>query len=97
MRLVVYNLLGLPAPDTVIFLDMPPEYAEQLMQKREGEEDIHEKDKGYLKQCHSAACALAKKYAWIRISCVENQKIKTIDEIHAEIYREISGVMTEGK
>jgi len=92
-----YNLLGLPKPDAVIFLDMPPEYAERLMQKREGEEDIHEKDKGYMKRCYDSATSLAKKYSWKRISCVENERIKTIDEIHEEIYKVISEVMTEGK
>lgn len=92
-----YNLLKLPEPDDVIFLDMPPEYAESLMQKRVGEEDIHEKDKEYLKKCYNAATGLARKYSWHRISCVENQKIRTIDEIHAEIYNRISGVLAEGK
>ena len=92
-----YNLLKLPEPDDVIFLDMPPEYAESLMQKRVGEEDIHEKDKEYLKKCYNAATGLARKYSWHRIPCVKNQKIRTIDEIHAEIYKIISGVLAEGK
>lgn len=93
-----YNLLGLPQPDAVIFLDMPPECAERLMQKREGEsEDIHERDKGYLKKCYLSATALAKKYSWLRIACAENQNIKTIEEIHTEIYDKISSVLTEGK
>ncbi|MBQ6901510.1 MAG: thymidylate kinase [Oscillospiraceae bacterium] len=92
-----YRLLGLPEPSAVIFLDMPPEHAESLMRKREGEEDIHEKDKEYLKTCYASATALAAKYSWKRISCTENQRIKTIDEIHAEIFKTVSDVLTEGK
>jgi len=92
-----YRLLGLPQPDAVIFLDMPPEFAESLMKRREGDEDIHEKDKGYLKKCYNAACSLAEKYDWKRISCVKNEKIRTIEDIHAEIYDKVSGVLTEGK
>lgn len=92
-----YNLLALPKPDAVIFLDMPPECAEKLMQSREGEEDIHERDKEYLRKCYSSALALSKKYSWLRISCAENENIKTIEEIHAEIFKAVSRVLTEGE
>ncbi len=88
-----YNLLGLPEPDAVIFLDMPPECARRLMQARDESEDIHERDKAYLEKCYASACSLAKEYSWQRISCAENQKIKTIDEIHAEIYETIRRVL----
>lgn len=92
-----YNLLGLPSPDAVIFLDMPPECAEQLMKKREESEDIHEKDKSYLATCYKSAVELSEKYSWKRISCAEGQRIKKIEEIHSEIYRMISDVLSEGK
>lgn len=91
-----YNLIGLPEPDAVIFLDMPPSCAERLMSRREGGEDIHEKDKNYLKTCYRAACALADKYSWKRILCAENENIKSIEEIHAEIFDTVSRVLTEG-
>ena len=58
-----YNLLGLPAPTEVIFLDMPPESAEKLMKKREETEDIHERDKGYMKACYDSAKSLSEKYS----------------------------------
>ena len=92
-----YNLLGLPSPDAVIFLDMPPECAEQLMKKREESEDIHEKDKAYLAKCYASAVELSEKYSWKRISCTEKQRIKTIEEIHSEIYTLVSEVLSEGK
>ncbi|MBQ6846007.1 MAG: thymidylate kinase [Oscillospiraceae bacterium] len=92
-----YNLLGLPSPDAVIFLDMPPQYAEQLMKKREESEDIHEKDKKYLATCYASAVELSEKYSWKRISCTESQRIKTIEEIHSEIYKLVSDVLSEGK
>lgn len=92
-----YNLLGLPAPDAVIFLDMPPECAEKLMKKREEKEDIHEKDKAYLETCYESAVALSEKYSWKRIFCAENQRIKTIEEIHSEIYKIISELLVEGR
>ena len=91
-----YNLLGLPEPDAVIFLDMPPACAEKLMSCRAGGEDIHERDKTYLKTCYCAASSLADKYSWKRILCAENENIKTIEEIHAEVYKTVSRVLTEG-
>ncbi len=91
-----YNLLKLPKPSTVIFLDMPPSAAEKLMQGRGEREDIHEKDKDYLRTCYESACALSERYGWERISCVEGERIKTIEEIHEEIFGKITGILTEG-
>ena len=92
-----YNKLALPKPDAVIFLDMPPEFAESLMQRRVGEkEDIHERDKEYMKKCYFSAKSLSEKYLWTRISCIKENKIKTIEEIHEEIYKIITD-LTEGK
>ncbi len=92
-----YNLLGLPKPDAVIFLDMPPEYAERLMKKRDESEDIHERDKDYMKKCYMSACELAKNYSWKRISCVENENIKTREQMHEEIYGIVSGIINENR
>lgn len=92
-----YELLALPAPDAVIFLDMPPESAEKLMQRRNEKEDIHEQDKEYLKKCYNSAVSLAKRYSWQRISCVDDERIKTREEIHEEIFDKIIKIITEGK
>ena len=47
-----FNKLGLPVPDKVVFLDMNPEVADQLIAARAAaqaqERDIHERDKEYL-------------------------------------------------
>ena len=72
-----YRLLGLPEPDMVFFLDMPPAYARQLIQDRIGKtEDIHESDQGYLKKCYEAACDVAQKWGWKRINCIHNGTIR---------------------
>ena len=81
-----YNLLGLPAPTCVIFLDMPPEMSFAMLEKRQGETgDIHELDHEYLIRCHQRALKVCEKYGWHRISCVENGKIRTIEEINRDI------------
>ena len=49
-----FTLFGLPKPDCVIFLDMPPSYSGQLIRNRKNkitgamEKDIHERDTVYL-------------------------------------------------
>lgn len=47
-----YNLLGIPEPDKVIFLDMPPEYSMRLIDERGQKKDIHECDTEYQKQVY---------------------------------------------
>lgn len=87
-----YNRIGIPKPDLVIFLNMPTEMAVKLMQDRKnkitGEEqkDIHEKNISYLKKSYENACEIAKKQNWQEIKCVENGRLKTIDEIESEIF-----------
>ena len=88
-------MYGLPIPTEVFFLNMPVEKSIELMKNRENKftheikKDIHESDKNHLIDAYSAACDVAKKYNWYEIKCVKNDKIRTIEDIHKEIYDEI--------
>ncbi|MCI2055858.1 MAG: deoxynucleoside kinase [Oscillibacter sp.] len=86
-----YGRLGLPKPDLVIYLDMPTEITEKMMRKREAETathaDIHEQDEAYLKRCRQNAAEVVRECAWQVISCAENGEPRTIEDIHAEVYR----------
>lgn len=88
-----YKLLQLPEPDMVIFLNMPTEYAQQVMKERENKitheqkKDIHESDVEYLDKAYINACELAKRYNWKIVNCVEEGKVRTREEIHNEIYQ----------
>lgn len=87
-----YKLYGLPQPDCVIFLDMPPEYSNKLIINRANKftgndkKDIHERNYEYLKQCYNNSLYVAKKYNWNKINCIDDNRIKTIEEIHRHIY-----------
>lgn len=91
-----YNIFGLPKPDCVIFLDMPPAYSLRLRQQR-GElkqglsADIHEADQQYLQQTYDNAIGIAKHQNWHTISCVADGEIRAIDDIHQEILQTICG------
>lgn len=94
-----YEKMGIPKPDMIIFLNMPTEMAVKLMAERknkitgEDKKDIHEKDGGYLKKSYDNACNIARKYGWKEIKCVENDKLKTIEEIGEEIYSVVKEII----
>ena len=87
-----YIKMGLPIPDCVIFLDMPPKYGIELMKKRNNKitgndkKDIHEKNHKFLYDSYDNACAIADKYEWKRIDCVRDEKLRSIEDIHEDIY-----------
>ena len=86
-----YKLMKLPAPNKVIFLDMPPEYSQMLMAERmnkiTGQEakDIHERDKNHLHKSYENALYVAKRFEWGHIFCVEEGNVRTIEDINEEI------------
>ena len=90
-----FNLYGLPVPTQVYFLNMPIEYSERLMKNRankithEKKKDIHESNKEHLKDAYNEACKLVKKYDWYEIKCVKDDKIKSIEDIHEEIFENV--------
>lgn len=87
-----YGKLELPKPDIVIFLDMPVKYARELMRERKNKfdntdvKDIHERDESYLTAAYNNAVGIAKKFGWHTVSCVENEKVRSIDDISGEIF-----------
>lgn len=90
-----YNKLGIPRPETVIFLDMPIEISQKLMTKRyggnESKKDIHEANIKYLYKCRDAALFTAKKQDWKIIECSRGESPKSIDEIFGELLKLIEG------
>ncbi len=94
-----YNKLGLPKPDLVIFLDMPPEAAQKLMKNRankitgEAQKDIHEKNEDYLKGAYNNAVGVAIHQGWHKISCADGLNIRTIEDIHKEIIKKVEKIL----
>lgn len=84
-----YHLLGLPHPDAVVFLDMPPEVSQRLVSGRYGgderRKDIHERDAGYLQACREAALYAAKEGGWRVISCADGELPRPKEEVTGEI------------
>ena len=94
-----YELLGLPAPDLTIYLDVPTDFTEKLMRHREQETntqaDIHEKDTAYLATCREAGRAAADFYGWTVIECVKDGAMRSIEDIHEEIFAHVAKLLEE--
>ena len=88
-----YDKLGLPAPDLVIYLDVPTDFTEKMMRSREAatntHADIHEQDLQYLATCRRTGKAAAKFYNWTVIDCVRDGAMRSIEDIHEEIYHHV--------
>lgn len=85
-----FTLLGLPAPDSVIYMDIPLEISVKQMRKREKETDthgdIHETNNEYLNKCCESGKQAAEYFSWDKIRCAENGEMRSISAIHEEIY-----------
>ncbi|QEK21837.1 dTMP kinase [Peptacetobacter hiranonis] len=94
-----YNLFKIPRPDEVIFLNVPVDYSIKLMENRknkftgEEEKDIHESDKNYLRKTYNNSLYIADKYNWKRVECVENEQLRTIEDISNEIYEIVKNIL----
>lgn len=84
-----FHLLGLPAPDEVIYLQVDPAVSQKLMTDRyhgdESRKDVHEKDIEYLARSRRAAEYCAEHLGWATVHCTENGAMRTIEDIQAEV------------
>lgn len=85
-----FGKLGLPSPDDVILLLVPPEYSHKNVEKRSRnfnvKLDIHEKDAEYLERCYDAALYAAKRCGWKTVMCVENGELLSIDDVFTKVF-----------
>ena len=94
-----YDRLGLPKPDLIIYLDVPTDFTEKLMRRREADTnttaDIHEQDLEYLATCRRTGKAAAEFYGWTVIECVRDGAMRSIEDIHEEISRHIAACLED--
>lgn len=86
-----YGIYHLPRPDMTIFLDMPPEYAAEIIKTRNNkinnsdEKDIHERDSEYLAKSYKNACDVAERFGWTRVQLVQGGALRLIEDVSSEI------------
>ena len=92
-----YGKLGLPSPDAVIYLRLPPETSEDLLVSRyHGDQtrlDIHERDMDYLQHARKAADYCAGYSHWITVECAPEGRLRGIDDIAAEIEKVLDSIL----
>ena len=94
-----YDQLGMPCPDLVIYLDVPTAFTEKLMRSREQQTntkaDIHEQNMDYLATCREMGRKAAGYYGWHIVNCVKDGEMRSIEDIHEEIYALVKKCMEE--
>ena len=94
-----YDHLGLPRPDLTLYLDVPTDFTEKLLRARvqdtHTKADIHEKDTQYLATCRRMGAFAADYYGWTVISCVRDGKMRSMENIHEEIYRHVRNCLED--
>ncbi len=85
-----YARLGVPAPDAVVYLDLPPELGAQLMRQRyggdESKKDIHEKNLQFQQTGREAALYCARRQGWRTVACSRQGALRPVEEIADEVY-----------
>lgn len=88
-----FEKIGLPAPDDVIYLEVPPALSLALVKARSVKDnramDIHEKDASFFEKSYKAALFAAERQGWTKISCHKDEdgalSMRTVEEIAEEI------------
>jgi len=85
-----FDLIGLPAPDIVIYMDIEANNAALRLTLRQTitgtHGDIHEQDLSYLNQCVVCGKQAMSFYGWHRIACFSSGRERDAEEIHREAY-----------
>lgn len=88
-----FNIFKIPKPDIVVYLDMPNVYSNKLVNKRGNIKDLHEKDNCYMERVYKTADRLTDKYNWERIRCLDGEEVRSIEDIHEEIYKKVRRIL----
>ena len=92
-----YDLMGLPKPDLVIYLDLPAELSAALRRQREQNTgthaDIHEADENYLRRCRENAMRVVDYAGWHRVDCARDGQVRSMEDIHREVLGLVKGLL----
>jgi dTMP kinase len=88
-----YKKLGIGEPDKVIFLCAPFDLVTKMRNDRKQNDgisnDLHEKDLNFMKKVYDNAVFLADYLKWDVVKCDEYNEMKSIKDIHKDIWNKI--------
>lgn len=90
-----FDTLKLPRANKTIFLDVPVEISYKLAsaraeQKSGEKKDIHELSPDHLQRSYEAGKYVADKYGWTVIPCTDGEQLRSIEDIHEDIFEAVS-------
>ncbi|MFQ5620604.1 MAG: dTMP kinase [Candidatus Nanoarchaeia archaeon] len=94
-----YGLFGIPKEDLNVLLYVPADVGQKLVDKKdarsytEKKRDIHEANLDHLKKAAEAYKYVANKEGWTIIECAPNNQLMTIEQIHENLYNEVSNLI----
>lgn len=92
-----FEVLSIPKPDLVIFLDVPSEIGQKLVDKKSEREyikgkkrDIHEDDSNHLMNARKQALKLAKQNKnWLKINCLKEGELLSIENVSDLVWENV--------
>lgn len=96
-----YNICGLPKPDLNIYLHVPWEIGQKLVDQKKSREyingkkrDIHEADSQHLKNAQETYLYLVEQENnWVKIDCIKDDQLMSREEIHEKIWGAIQAMI----
>lgn len=86
-----YNKIGIKKPDNVIFLHAPFDLVTKMRNERKDNDgvdnDIYEKDIEFMRKVYENALFVADYLNWDKVKCNDKDSMRTIEDIHEDIYR----------
>lgn len=98
-----FKILKISEPDLVIYLDIPYDIGQKLVDKKSKREytkgkkrDIHESDDGHLINARLQALKLVKKNKnWLKINCIKNNELLSPEEISDLIWSKLENFLVQ--
>ena len=81
-----YNIMGLPRPGLVIYLDVTAEISHEAMGVRE-KLDIHERDIGFMRNFRRNGLDVANRFGWIVLDCCEDGRMRDVQAINDDLFK----------
>lgn len=88
-----YEIFDIPRPDVVVYLSVPVGFSLRLLNAEGKETDTVESDRTYLENSAKAAEWLCHQNKWSKILCVRNGVLRSIEEIHEEVFNTLEAYL----
>lgn len=96
-----YNICRIPKPDLNIYLHVPWEIGQKLVDKKEAREyikgkkrDIHEDDREHLKKAQQSYIELVEEDPdWKRVDCIEGGELMSREDIHKKVWEVVEQIL----